>query len=132
MPGRGRWSAFFQRTIIDHLLRGVPFTPSRSIYMGLFLVNPHEGSEDGVEVVGADYERQVLKLTLPAKGRTENPDDVVFPRASLDWGVLKGVGVWNAEQAGDLVFWTELDEEREIRQADTFRMPAGEFSIIVN
>lgn len=131
MPGIGRWSAFYERKIVDHMLRGVPFTPPRTIYMGLFLTNPSEGSPLGVEVVGGGYARERFRLRLPDKGRTDNVGDVLFTRAEVDWGVIKGVGVWNAKQAGELLFWTEQDPERDVRQADTFRMPEGELLIVV-
>ena len=75
---------------------------------------PSDTGVGGTEPSGASYKRVEahLKLTNGEVKQYQNHDIIQFPIARGDgWGWIKYVGIY---KNGQLMFWDELEEEKEV------------------
>jgi hypothetical protein len=121
-------SDYFENKIIDHMLRGQPFTPPSTIYLALFTVAPTDAG-GGTEVSGGGYARQAFTLTPASGGTSSNSADIVFPTATADWGTIVAVGIFDAATGGNLLMWGNLTTSKTVNSGDTFKINAGDLNI---
>lgn len=89
--------------IVDMLFSLEPFELPESLWLGLFTANG--------EVVGGNYSRVNVtgKFTKSQNGATENAGQIVFPVPSVGWGIITGVGLFDAETGGQMLFSAGVD-----------------------
>jgi len=125
-------SNYLENKILDHTLRNSAYTsPGEDIYIALFTDDTaQDDANSGTEVSGGDYARvQVTAWNAPSSGSTANTSDITFPTASADWGNIRYVGIMDASTEGNLLFWGQLDEDKDVTNGDTFSVSAEDLDI---
>jgi len=118
-----RFSPQFLPLIVRHMILGEPWTPPRTLYLGLMRADE--------EISGGGYARQ--PVTLEATGDTEVSltEDVVFPRSLTRWGRVSGVGIFTSQTGGILLFPGDVNESTEIGLNQKVEFAAGDLSFRV-
>lgn len=119
---------YLENALIDHVLRNTSMVSPVAVYIGLFTVAP-TAAGGGTEVSGGGYIRQGMTFGSPANGVTSNADDVNFPTASALWGNITDFGIFDAESAGNLLYFGSLLNPRIVLSGDTVKIPAGQVTI---
>jgi hypothetical protein len=132
----GALSNYLEDALLDHSLnngRALTYTPPDTLYIALFtssggLENNTEGEQ--TEITGGSYARQALNgsdnyFTPASGGEAENYDDIEFPVATDDWGVLTHVAVMDALTGGNVLYWGELTQTKQIDSGDQYKFNAG-------
>ena len=63
-----------------------------------------------------------LTMGTPADGFSENISEMEWAVASTVWGTITHIGVMDAEVLGNLMYFTELVEPKNITVGDQFQI----------
>lgn len=94
-------------------------------FVGLLKNDPGVIGDISSEVSATEYKRQTIIFIPGVEGRTHNKDEISFPIASSNWGTIKFIGIFDAATGGNLISYSKLNYEREIRSADRYIIPEG-------
>lgn len=134
---------FMENKLVDWLFRGQALgvtgasaaagTGLTNIYFALFTANPTDAG-GGTEVSGAGYARvnRAASLTNYAgtqsagsttastgtSGTTSNNAAITFGAPTANWGVVTGMGIFDALTAGNLLFWAPLNANKTVNSGD--------------
>ncbi|KKN40058.1 hypothetical protein LCGC14_0737210 [marine sediment metagenome] len=115
------------------LLVGKTAFATPTTYIGLFTVIPDENGAGGTEASLGNYARIVTAgadWEAAAAGAIQNANDLTFAEATgAAWGLIVGIGIWDAITAGNMIFWISLIGNKQVDIGDTFRLEAGEIDI---
>lgn len=126
MPGK---TDFLENALLNHVLRGVAYTPPAALYVGLFTSDPTDAAM-GTEVSGGAYARQAVTFSAATTGSCSNAADLLFPVASAAWGTVTHFGIFDAATAGKLLYYGSLTPSQPITSSNQLKLPAG--TVIVN
>ena len=132
MPTTGVISDYLENKIIDHTLRNQSYaSPGTNVYVALFTdATVQNDANDGTEVDATAYQRvQVTNWDAPTSGSTSNGADINFPTAGANWGNIRYIGIFDASTHGNLLFWGQLDEDKDVTNGDTFSIQAEDLDI---
>lgn len=124
------FSDFLEESLIDHVLRGQPYTAPGTVYIALgTAVFNDTGS--AVEVSGTGYARvgvagATASWSAPSgtsATTSENSNVIQFGTPGGDWGTVSHVGIYDAATAGNLLFHGSLGTNRVVQNLD----PAPKF-----
>ncbi len=118
-------SDYLEAAVLNHVLRGVTYTPPAARCVALYTSNPTD-ADTGTEVSGGGYARQSVTFAAPAGGAVQNTADIVFPTATAAWGTITHVGIRDAVTGGNLLFYGSLSTPKTIGVGDTFKLPVGQ------
>jgi hypothetical protein len=127
----GNMSNYLENTIINAVLRGIPFTSPTNVYAALYTSAPTD-ADTGVEVSGGGYARQVVTFVNPSNGITSNSTDIAWPAATGAWGVVTHVGIRDAAVGGNLLFWGQLPSGRTVNNGDIFKLLAASIGLTLD
>jgi hypothetical protein len=125
MPGS--YTDYLESAVLGHVFCGTTYTAPATKYLGLFTVSPTDAG-GGTELTGGGYSRVSVSFSLSA-GAAVNSADNTFPNATVDWGTVVSVGVFDAATGGNLMAWADIATARTVLAGDSFRVPAGALSI---
>jgi hypothetical protein len=101
---------------------------AQAIWIALFTANPTETTDTATEVSGGSYVRiQVTQAnsnwTQNSTGtdpqQIQNTNAITFsPGPSANWGVVTGVGVYDASSGGNLLYWGALSANKTVNNGD--------------
>lgn len=121
-------SSFLAHKLLDHVLRGVTYSPPSAVYMALYTSNP--GDEDtGTEVSGNGYQRQAVTFSSAENRRIVNSNQVEFPEATGPWGTITHFGLRDAQTGGNLLFYGELTAPVTIGQGQQLIFKIGDIIV---
>jgi len=123
---------YAENKMLELLVGKTPFaTPTA--YIGLFTVIPDEDGAGGTEVSAGNYVRKSTAggdWEAAAAGAIQNANDITFIEcAGANWGEIVGIGIWDAESGGNMIFWLPVGASKTIDVGDTFRLEAGDVDI---
>lgn len=102
-------------------------------YIGAFTIIPDEDGAGGTEASAGNYARIITAgadWNSAAAGAIDNANDITFAECTGSaWGLLVGIGIWDAISAGNMIFWMPLGFDKQINVGNTFRLEAGEINI---
>ena len=151
-------SDFMENKMIDWLLRGQAIgitgasagagSGPTTLYYGLLTANPTDGTA-GTEVTGGSYARVAVTSSLAnwagtqstgsttassgTGGTTSNNGAVTFPAPTANWGVVTGMGLYDASTAGNLLIYTALTTSKTINNGDAApSFAAGAFTFQID
>lgn len=132
-------SDYLENKLIDYVLRAQAFTAPATTYVALFTANPSD-TGGGTEVSGGSYARVAVTSALAnwagtqaaasttassgTGGTTSNNGTITFPAPTANWGVVTGIGVFDASSAGNLLFYGALTVNKTVNNGD----PAPSFA----
>ncbi len=134
---------FAENKLIDWLFRGQAIgitgasaaagTGPTNLYIGLLTATPTD-STAGTEVTGGSYARVTVASSLTnwagtqaaasttastgTGGTTSNNIAITFPAPTANWGVITGVGVYDAVSGGNLLFYSALTVSKTVNNGD--------------
>lgn len=137
-------SDYLENKIIDWFWRGQVYSPPATHYFALFTTNPTDAG-GGVEVSGGSYARVGVTASLAnfagtqsagstvassgTGGTTSNNGAITFPAPTANWGVVTGLGVFDAASAGNMTHWSALSAPKTINNGDAAPVfPIGAFT----
>ena len=124
--------------LLDHLLGRTSYTMP-TVYVGLYTTNPTEpAGTGGVEVSGGSYARVALGtggaslMGAATSGSSDNTSAVNWATATADWGVVTGVGLFDASTAGNLLASGALTANKTVSNGDTFSLPISDLTVALS
>lgn len=124
-------SDYLEDKLINHILKGVSYSPPAGIYIALYTSNPGELGTSGTEVStsGTGYTRKLCPSFTIANGVATLSSDINFPLAILSWGTVSHFGLRDNSTGGNLLFYGSLYESLPISNQNCPVISANGFSI---
>jgi len=63
------------------------------------------------------------------EGEKRNANEILFPAATEDWGIVTHVALLDAATDGNILFFGELTTPKEVVNGDTFRFPPASLRV---
>jgi len=123
----------FTNYLADRLVKAtvgtVAWTTPEQVYLALYTTDPtKEGSSAG-EVSEASYNRQEVTFTDPIDGVSTNAGQIDWNTATSNWGDVGWISVMDRASGGFMLYFTPLDNAKEILSGDQFKIDAGKLSL---
>ena len=95
-------------------------------WLALFTVAPTD-SAPGTEVTGGSYARHDSsgKWAAPAAGSVSTNAECSFITATAAWGVVLAAAVMDAASGGNILYWFDLTESKDVGDGDTFKFASA-------
>lgn len=127
-------SNYLENKLIDHLFRGIAYTPPATLEFALFTAAPNDAG-GGTEVSGGSYARVAIAASTTnfaatnATGSTTSPSSgtsgttsnnvlITFPVPTANWGVATHMAVFDAHTGGNMLHWGALATPKTINKGD--------------
>lgn len=131
---------YWHQKIMDFTLKGQALVPSANLYVALFTTLPALTGSGGVEVSTAStgYGRVAVNSGAGSQwtgptGATKdytNTVDLQFGVPTNNWGNIVGVGLFDAETGGNLLYVGALTTAKQVNNGDGApRILAGQLKI---
>lgn len=120
---------YLEDAILNHVLRNTGYSSPALIYVGLFTTMPSDDGTGGVEVSGGSYARQNVTFAVPASGICANNGLVTFPVATVGWGTVLGMGLWDALTVGNLLYYGTLTASKTVGIGDQISFAASALTV---
>lgn len=117
-------SDYAENALFNALLRNVAFTSPTTVYVALFTTNPTDAGS-GAEVAVGNYVRQPVTFAAPSNGVGSNSGQVTWDPASVPFGTITHVGLYDAATSGNLLMHAALSASKIIGAGDIFRISVG-------
>ncbi len=123
------------KLVADSILGAAAYTPKVTLYLALMSTAPADGAA-GTEATGTAYARVAVTnnaTNVPAATGSTTPVSktlhiqFAFPQAGGSWSAgatMKGVGLYDASSAGNLVAYAPITTPIAIGSTDTPTFPA--------
>ena len=119
---------YLANKLISGTVRSISYPAPRNVYLALYKTDPTKDNT-GDEVEAESYNRQEITFNAPANGVTANSAQIDFSVATSNWGNVGWVGIFDQEFAGNLMYFTELDNAKEILTGDQFRIDVDKLNL---
>jgi hypothetical protein len=114
--------------LVNATVRNIGYTTPAKVYLALFKTDPTKESI-GIEVTGASYTRPNVVFEEPVDGVSQNPAQVTYAVATTNWGDVGWVGVMDSKEAGNLLYFTALDNPKNILTGDQLKFKPNEITL---
>ena len=114
--------------LVNATVRNLPYTTESDVYLALFTSDPTKEAT-GIEVVGESYTRQKIAFNEPVDGVTNNSAQIDFATATSNWGFVGWVGIFDNPVSGNLLYFTALENTKEILTGDQFRVGVDKLNL---
>ena len=115
------FSNYLADKLIDATVRNIPYDTPDKVWIALYTTDPTK-LDVGVEVREPSYNRQEVTMSFPADGKSENASQIDFSEATSNWGNITHIGIRDEAFDGNLLYFTELDNAKDILSGDQFRI----------
>ncbi len=103
-------------------------TPSK-VYLALYTEDPTKAGFSSNEVSGVSYNRQEITFTAPVDGVATNASQIDFSVATSNWGNVGWASIMDSETGGFMLYFTALDNVRNILTGDQFKVDANKLQL---
>ncbi len=123
----GAKTNYLEDAIINHIFRGIPYTPPAGLHVALFtaVTDGEAGTVTEVPAAGGGYARVsvppgVANWAAPAggNGTTSNVNAVTFPAPNAQLGQVTHWGIYDAAVGGNLLYYAPLTTPKTINNGD--------------
>jgi hypothetical protein len=98
-------------------------------YVGLLTAAPTDSTVTPSEISAGNYAR-VGSVALSVSGTSptvaENDNTIAFSAASIDWGTVSHIGIFDASTGGNLLAYTALTDPNDATQTVTKTVNSGD------
>ena len=122
------FSNYLANKLISATVRNVSYSTPEKVYLALFKTNPTKNSI-GIEVTGDSYTRPNVTFAVPADGVTQNPAQITYAVATTNWGDVSYVGIMDSKEDGNLLYFTELENHKNILTGDQLKFKPTEITL---
>ena len=129
-------STYLENALINGTLRNTAYSPQATVYVALYDTTASlatlEASTHTGEIVGNAYARTAITFDAPAGGVTQCTQ-TTFPQASGgNWGLVRYAAICEAATAGNILYFGQLQLDKQVDDGDTFRFNAGDLTITLS
>ena len=114
----------FTNYLADRLIKAtvgsVSYTAPSKVYLALYTEDPTKAGIGDSEVDQASYTRKEVTFTVPVDGVATNASKVEWGTATSNWGNVSYVAVLDAPSSGFMLYFTALDNPKDILSGDQF------------
>jgi len=122
------FSHYLENKLISATVRNLSYSTPEKVYLALFKTNPTK-KDIGIEVTGASYTRPDVTFAVPADGVTQNPSQITYAVATTNWGDVGWVGIMDSKEDGNLLYFTELENSKNILTGDQLKFKPTEITL---
>ena len=115
------FSNYLANKLISATVRKLAYTTPAQPYVALYTTDPTKDNT-GTEVSGVTYYRLPVTMKNPVAGFSENENEMEWAIATTVWGTITHVGIMDAEVGGNLMYFAELLEPKNITVGDQFQI----------
>ena len=115
------FSNYLANKLISATVRKLAYTTPAQPYVALYTTDPTKDNT-GTEVSGVTYTRLPVTMKNPESGFSENENELEWAIATTVWGTITHVGIMDAEVSGNLLYFAELLEPKNITVGDQFQI----------
>ena len=115
------FSNYLADALIDATVRKTTYTTPTQAYVALYTSDPTKDNT-GEEVSGVTYTRLPVTMDAPTDGVTQNTNEMEWAIATTVWGTITHVGIMDTAVAGNLLYFAELIEPKNITVGDQFQI----------
>ena len=115
------FSNYLADALIDATVRKTTYTTPTQAYVALYTSDPTKDNT-GTEVSGVTYTRLAVTMDAPTDGVTQNTNEMEWAIATTVWGTITHVGIMDTAVAGNLLYFAELIEPKNITVGDQFQI----------
>ena len=129
----GSKTDYLEAELLDHVFMKGDYTSPTNIWIALFTADPSD-TGGGTEVTGGSYERKQTSGTDWTRSGTSpttmsNNAELAFVAATADWGTITAFALFDASTGGNMLYWGELTEDKDVDNGDTAKFAAGELDV---
>jgi len=115
------FSNYLADKLIDATVRNIPYDTPEDVFIALYTTDPTK-EDVGSEVSEASYNRQEIVMSVPVEGVSENSAQIDFAEATSNWGMVTHIGIRDQASDGNLMYFTAIDNPKNILTGDQFRI----------
>ena len=129
----GSMSDYLEDKILDHVLGGADYARPATVYLALYTAAPTDAG-GGTEVSGGSYARKSVTnnaTNFPASsgGSKSTGAAITFVTATASWGEIVAFAFFDADTAGNMLYWGDLTANKTIDDGDTAQFASGAITI---
>ena len=114
----------FTNYLSDRLIKAtvgdLSYTAPDKVYLALYTEDPTKEGLSTNEVDQASYTRKEVTFTEPVDGVSTNASKIEWGTATSNWGKVSYIGVLDSPSSGFMLYFTALDNAKEILSGDQF------------
>ena len=122
---------YLENKVLDHITGKTAFTAPTKLYLALLSTSSTEDAI-GTELTTASYTRKPVTFDTATNGVITNATDIVFDVATEAWGTIPAIAVYDAETAGNALFYGDLTVSTEVSIDNQFIIKAGKLTITLD
>ena len=131
MPGSA--TLYLESAVLGHTLAFTPMVAPSGVFLAL-TTTPPSSTVGGIEVASGSYARMPATFALASPSNlAANALTVEFPAATAAWGTVGWFEIWDAQTAGNRLYWGPLVDPadgvtpitRTVMPGDIVRFSAG-------
>jgi len=113
------FSNYLANKLISATVRTLTYTTPDKVYVALYTTDPTK-DDAGDEVDADSYTRKEVGFVTPSGGVSSNASKLEWGTATSDWGNVTYIGIRDDSIGGNLLYFTELDNPKNILSGDQF------------
>jgi len=122
------FSEYLADKLIDATVRNIPYETPEKVWLALYTTDPTK-VDIGAEVREPSYNRQELSMSAPVDGVSGNEAQVDFATATSNWGNITYVGIRDEAYDGNLLYFTELENAKDVLTGDQLRIDVDKLTL---
>ena len=111
---------YLANRLIKATVGDVSYTAPDKVYLALYTEDPTKEGLTTDEVDQASYTRKEVTFTEPVDGVSTNASKIEWGTATSNWGNVSHVAVVDSASSGFMLYFTALDNAKEILSGDQF------------
>ena len=131
------FSTYSEQAIFNWMVRGIAMPGSPvTVYLGLSTADPIDDGSGLAEPVAGAYARQAIAFGAPASvngigTNGSNTGNIVFPTATLAWGIITHGALFDAVAAGNMLAHFQWTVSKNIGVGDTYVVAIGDVVLLI-
>ena len=125
------FSNFLADSLINATTRAIDYSTPAKVWVALYTTDPTK-TDVGTEVDQASYNRLEVTITEPVDGVSTNANEMKWSTATTPWGIISHVGIRDAEVDGNLLYFTNLEEAKDIQVGDQFQIVVDNLTLTLS
>ena len=120
---------YLANRLIKATVGDVSYTAPDKVYLALYTEDPTKAGIGDSEVDQASYTRKEVTFTEPVDGVSTNAGKIEWGTATSNWGNVSYVAVLDAPSSGFMLYFTALDNAKEILSGDQFVINVNQLNL---
>lgn len=122
-------SNYLKNLFLNHLLNGATMDLPETLYVQLYTTAPTAAGA-GTQVNTGSFARAAISVSEDSfpevtTGEGANAETVTFAQATAPWGTVVGYGIFDALNAGNLLWFGAVSPAKTIGTGDTLSIPVN-------